>query len=67
MWFTLLIIAIIIGAIVGFFSSKDGERGEGAIGGAVAGGMGCGYILIRIFIFGIIILGALWLFGALFG
>lgn len=67
MWLTILIIAIIVGAIYGFLSSNDGERGAGAVGGAIVGGMGCGYILIRIFIFGIIILGLLWLFGALFG
>lgn len=67
MWLTILIIAIIIGAIIGFFSSKDGERGTGAVSGAVASGMGCGYILFQIFLAGLGILFIIWLFGALFG
>ena len=67
MWLTVLIIAIVIGGAIGFFSSKDGERGAGAIGGAIAGGVGCGQVLFQIFIFGIIILAFIWLFGALFG
>lgn len=67
MWLTILIIAIIVGAIWGFLSSDDGERGAGALGGAIAGGIGCGHVLLRIFIFGIIILAFFWLFGALFG
>lgn len=67
MWLTVLIIAIIIGAAIGFFSSNDGERGAGALGGAIAGGVGCGHVLFQIFIYGIIILAFIWLFGALFG
>ena len=41
MWLTILIIAIIIGAVIGFLGSEDGERKSGAVGGALAGGMGC--------------------------
>ncbi len=67
MWLTVLIIAIVIGAVVGFLSSDDGERGSGAMGGAIVGGIGCAQILIRIFIFGLIIFAFIWLFGALFG
>ena len=67
MWLTILIIVIIIGAIIGFFSSRDGERGSGALGGAIAGGMGCGYLLFQSFLAGLGILGVIWLFGALFG
>ena len=67
MWLTVLIIAIIIGGAIGFFSSNDGERGAGAMGGAIAGGIGCGHVLFQIFIFGIIIMAFIWLFGALFG
>jgi len=67
MWLIILIIAIIVGAAIGFFSSNDGERGAGALGGAIAGGVGCGHVLFQIFIFGIIILAFIWLFGALFG
>lgn len=67
MWLTVLVIAIIIGAAIGFFGSEDGERGAGALGGAVSGGMGCGYILLQIFLAGLGILFIIWLFGALFG
>ena len=67
MWLTILIIVILIGAIIGSFSSREGERGSGAVGGAIAGGMGCGYILFQIFLAGLGILGVIWLFGALFG
>lgn len=67
MWLTILVIAIIIGAVIGFFNSKDGERGVGALGGAMASGMGCGYILLQIFLAGLAIIFFIWLFGALFG
>lgn len=67
MWLTILIIVIIIGAVIGFLSSNDGERGAGAIGGAMASGMGCGYILFQIFLAGLTILFVVWLFGKLFG
>ena len=67
MWLTILIIAIVIGAIIGFLTSKDGERGIGALSGAFTSGMGCGYVLLQILIGGAIIIGILWLFGNLFG
>ena len=44
MWIWVIIIAIIIGAIWGALTSKDGEKSEGAFAGAVTGGMGCGYV-----------------------
>lgn len=62
-----IIIAIIIGAIWGASSSNDGERSAGAFSGAIMGGMGCGYILHQIFIFGAGIIFVLWLFSKLFG
>ena len=40
MWIWVIIIAIIIGAIWGALTSKDGEKSEGAFAGAVTGGMG---------------------------
>ncbi len=66
MWFTILIIAIIIGAIIGFISSEDDEKGSGCMAGAFTGGMGCGYLLLQIFLAGLFILGIIWLFGVLF-
>lgn len=51
----------------GALSSNDGERGAGAFSGAIMGGMGCGFILFRIFLWGLGIMLLLWLFGSLFG
>ena len=67
MWIWVIIIAIIIGAIWGVLSSDEGERGTGAFSGAVMGGMGCGFILFRIFLWGLGIMLLIWLFGSLFG
>lgn len=67
MWLTLLFIAIIIGAVLGFINSEDGDKGAGALGGALTGGMGCGYVLFQLFIAGLGILIVIWLFGLLFG
>jgi hypothetical protein len=67
MWIVLLIIAIVIGAIIGALSSDKGESGAGAVSGAIVGGMGCGYILLQIFLWGLGIFFMIWLFGALFG
>ena len=67
MWIWVIIIAIIIGAIGGALTSKDGKKSQCAFAGAVTRGMGCGYVLIQIFIFGIGIMILFWLFRALFG
>lgn len=66
MWIWILIIVIIIGAFFGYVSSDDGERGAGAAGGGCLAGMGCGYILLHIFLFGAAIVLILWLFSILF-
>lgn len=52
---------------IGYFSSKDGERGENAAAGAVAGAMGCGYIILRIFLWGLGLFLLIELFVWLFG
>ena len=62
MWIVIILVFVVIGAIWGA-SSNDADPGTGAMmGGCLA--VGC---LWRIFVAGIIILGTLWLFGALFG
>jgi hypothetical protein len=66
MWILIIIIAIIIGAILGALNSKEGERGGGAFSGAVMGGMGCGYVIFQIFIWGLGIIIIIWLFSKLF-
>ena len=52
---------------IGYFSSKDGERGENASAGALAGAMGCGYVIFQIFLWGLGIFLVIKLFGWLFG
>ena len=66
MWFWIIVIAVVIGGIIGALNS-DGNSGESAASGAMAGGclaVGC---LTRIAIAAIGIIVVLWLFGALFG
>ena len=66
-WLIVIIIAAVIMGAIGYFSSKDGERGENAAAGAVAGAMGCGYIILRIFLWGLGIFLLIELFVWLFG
>ena len=66
-WLIVIVIAAVVMGTIGYFSSKDGERGENAVAGAVAGAMGCGYVILRIFLFGLGIFLVVKLFGWLFG
>lgn len=65
MWFWIIVIAVVIGGIMGYVNS-DGDSSEAA-GGAIAGGcMAAGCIgRIALAVLGIFII--LWLFGVLFG
>lgn len=66
-WLITIIVVAIIAGIIGALSSKDGEKGEGFFSGALAGGMGCGYVIFQILLFvgGLILL--FKIFGFLFG
>ncbi|MEE1884368.1 hypothetical protein [Pedobacter flavus] len=44
-WLIAIIICAIIGGIIGYVNS--GKK-EDAVGGALAGGIGCGYIILQI-------------------
>jgi len=44
-WLIAIIVCAIIGAIIGY--SGSGKKDD-AVGGAVAGGLGCGYLIIQI-------------------
>lgn len=62
-----IIIAIAVGAILGSAFSDKGGKGEGAVTGAIGGGimaMGC---LAKIAVAAISIVLILWLFDVLFG
>lgn len=66
-WLVIIIIVAIIGGVIGFCSSKDGERGSGAAQGAFTGAVGCGYVLLQLFLWGAGIALLIWLFSAIFG
>lgn len=61
----ILIIAVILGAIVGFMTG-DGKA-EDALSGAMAGGCMAGNCLMRLLLAGLSILVILWLFNSVFG
>lgn len=62
MWIWLIIVAAVIGGIIGMASSKDDDRGAGCLGGAFTGAAGCGYILFQIFLVGLAVSLFVWLF-----
>ena len=66
-WLIIILIVAAIGAVLGYFSSEKGERTEGAVQGAFGGAMGCGYLLIQLFLWGLGIAILIWLFGVIFG
>ena len=66
-WLIVIIVAAVVCGVIGFITSNDGERGEGAFAGAAAGTFGCGSIIFQLFL-GAIGLGLFlaligWLFG----
>ena len=65
-WLIVISIVAVIGGIIGFFSSNDGERGAGAASGAAAGALGCGYLIFQLFLaalsFGLLFALIGWLF-----
>lgn len=65
MWIWIIIIAVIIGGLIGFFGS-DGDGSEAA-SGAMAGGCLAASCLGRLAIAALGILFVLWLFGTIFG
>lgn len=63
MWIWIIVIAVIIGAIVGFASSG---KSEDAASGALAGGCMAASYLVRLAIAAISIIVILWLFSVIF-
>ena len=66
-WLVIILVVAVIGAAFGYFTSDDGHRGEGAAQGAFMGAVGCGHILLQLFLWGLGIALLIWLFGAIFG
>lgn len=66
-WLIIILIVAAIGAVIGFLGNEKGERTEGAVQGALGGAMGCGYLLLQLFLWGLGISVLIWLFSAIFG
>lgn len=66
-WLYVIIAVAVIAGLIGYFSSNDGQRGEGAAQAALGGVIGCGYVLLQIFLWGLGIFIVIKLFGWLFG
>ena len=66
-WLIIILVVAAIGGVIGFLSSEDGNRGEGAAQGAIMGAVGCGHVLFELFLWGLGIALVIWLFGAIFG
>ena len=64
MWIWVILIAVAIGAFVGY--AQDGKS-EDAVGGAMAGGCMAAGCLFRLALAALGILLILWLFGVMFG
>jgi len=46
-WLWVILIVALIGGLIGYF---DSGTKEGALEGAVVAGLGCGYVIFRIFL-----------------
>ena len=46
-WLIVIVVAALIGSIIGFLSSG---KSEDAVSGALGAGLGCGYIILQIFL-----------------
>lgn len=66
-WLIIILVAAIICAIIGYMTGEKGEKESNAAAGAVAGAMGCGYLLFHLFLFGVGLFFLIWLFNAIFG
>ncbi len=66
MWFIILVVVVVIGAILGYLLSKDGERGEGCLSGAFMSGCLAAGCMWRILLAGFAIFAVIWLCKFLF-
>ena len=54
-WLVIILVVAAIGGIIGYFAGDKNDKGSSAVTGAVGGAMGCGYLLLQIFLFGLTI------------
>jgi hypothetical protein len=63
-WIIVIIVAAVLGGIVGYMNSG---KSEDAVTGAVGAGLGCGYIILQIFLalvgLAFLLMLGNWLFG----
>lgn len=63
-WLIVIVVAALIGSIIGFLSSG---KSEDAVSGALGAGLGCGYIILQIFLalvgLAFLLMVGNWLFG----
>lgn len=67
-WVWIILIVAGIAGVIAYVGEQDKkEKGKAAVGGAIAGGFGCGYLILQVFL-GVFVI---WLFfklaGLLFG
>ena len=66
-WLIIILVVAAIGGIIGFIGSEDGSRKEGAATGAIFGAVGCGQVLLQLFLWGLGIVLLFRLFAWIFG
>ena len=47
-WLIVIIVVAVIGGMIGFLGSNDGERGEGFLKGLFGGAFGCGTVVFYV-------------------
>lgn len=65
-WIVIILVVAVIGGIIGFLASDKDSKAEGAVAGAAYGAIGCGHILLELFLWGAGIILLLQLFAAIF-
>ncbi len=65
MWFWIIVIAAIIGAVISYIT-ENGKEGSAAAGGCM-GALFAGNCLLQLAITAISIIAVIWLFGVIFG
>lgn len=63
--FLIILVIAAVGAVIGFFSGN--KKGEDAAAGAVGGAVLAGGCLIQLFIYGAMIVAAIWVVSLVFG
>lgn len=63
MWIWILIIFVVGGALLGFLSSNDKDKGDGCLGGALIGLIQGGSCLFQLLMLFLTIMFVIWIFS----